>query len=61
MTEKDHSLVQNFENEMVAAIDSLPLTEEEISDFNDLLNFTNRPPWEEIEDFSKKIYRRIFS
>ena len=48
------------EDEMESVIDSLHLTEDEQKTFNDFLNANEYPSWEEIEDFSKKIYKRLY-
>ena len=60
MNETDQLLAAEFEDEMEAVIDSLHLTEEEQKTFNDFLNANEYPSWEEIEDFSKKIYKRLY-
>lgn len=60
MNEADLQMVSSFEDEMEAVIDDLGLTDEELKEFNDLLNTSEYPSWKEIEDFSKKIYRRIY-
>ena len=60
MIEADQLLAAEFEDEMEAVIDSLHLTEDEQKTFNDFLNANEYPSWEEIEDFSKKIYKRLY-
>ena len=60
MIEADQLLAAEFEDEMEAVIDSLHLTEEEQKTFNDFLNANEYPSWEEIEDFSKNIYKRLY-
>ena len=37
-----------------------PATEEEQKDFNDFLNANEYPSWDDIKDFSKKIYKRLY-
>lgn len=60
MDEADQQLVSSYENEMEAVIDSLGLNEKEKQELNDLLNSTDYALWGEIEDFSKKVYQRIY-
>ena len=60
MDEADQLLAASFEDEMESVIDSLHLTEEEQKTFNDFLNANEYPSWEEIEDFSKNIYKRLY-
>lgn len=60
MDEADQLLISEFEDEMEAVIDSLHLTEEEQKTFNDFLNSSEYPSWDEIEDFSKKVFKRIY-
>ena len=60
MDETDQLLAAEFEDEMESVIDSLHLTEEEQKDFNDFLNANEYPSWDDIRDFSKKIYKRLY-
>lgn len=60
MDETDQQLVSSFEDEMETVIDSLGLTDEESKDFNNLLNSSEYPSWEDINDFSKKVYKRLY-
>ena len=60
MDEADQLLASGFEDEMESVIDSIHLTEDEQKTFNDFLNANEYPSWEEIEDFSKKIYKRLY-
>ena len=60
MEKNDQQLVSSFEEEMESVVDTLALTAEESKEFNDLLNSSEYPSWEEIEDFSKKVYQRIY-
>lgn len=60
MDETDQQLIASYEEEMEAVIDGLGLTKEEQKEFNDLLNATNYPSWDELKSFSKKIYKRIY-
>ena len=60
MIEADQLLAAEFEDEMESVIDSLHLTEEEQKTFNDFLNANEYPSWDDIKDFSKKIYKRLY-
>ena len=60
MDHVDLQLVSSFMDEMETVIDSLTLSKEELKEFNDLLNSTGHPSWDEIKDFSKKVYKRIY-
>ena len=60
MDEADQLLAASFEDEMESVIDSLHLTEEEQKTFNDFLNANEYPSWDDIRDFSKKIYKRLY-
>lgn len=60
MEKNDQELVSSFEEEMEAVIDSLSLTEEELKEFNDLLNANEYPSWSDIDKFSQKVYKRIY-
>lgn len=60
MDEKDQKLAASFEDEMETVIDSLGLTAEELKEFNNLLNSSDYPSWNDIEDFSKNVYQRLY-
>ena len=59
MDETDHQLISSFEKEMESVIGSIRLTNEEAEELNNLLISQQYPSWEDIHDFSKKIYQRI--
>ena len=59
MDETDQQLVSAYEAEMESVIDKLQLTDKELEEFNNLLNDTDYPSWDDIQHFSKKIYKRI--
>lgn len=56
----DQELVAAFEDEMEDFINQLQLTEKEQKNFNDLLNSSEYPSWEDIETFSKQVYKRLY-
>ncbi len=60
MDEADQQLVSSYEDEMEAVIDSIGLNEKEKKELNDLFNSSDYVSWDEIENFSKKIYQRIY-
>ena len=60
MDEADQILASGFEDEMESVINSLHLTEDEQKTFNDFLNANEYPSWDDIRDFSKKIYKRLY-
>ena len=59
MDETDQQLVSSYEAEMETVIDELQLTDKELEELNKLLNDTDYPSWDDIQNFSKKIYKRI--
>ena len=60
METADQEMVSAFEDEMEDFINQLQLTEKEQKDFNDLLNSSEYPSWEDVEAFSKQVYKRLY-
>lgn len=60
LDEADQQIISSFEEEMESFINALHLNDEEYKEFNDFLNTKEYPSWDEIEDFSKKVYKRMY-
>ncbi len=60
MDEKDQMLAATMEDEMEGIIDTLHLTDKELTKLNNLLSSPEYPSWDDIEEFSKEIYERLY-
>lgn len=60
MESSDQQLVSSFEDEMEDVIYQLQLTDEEQKDLNDLLSAGEYPSLKDIEDFSSRVYQRLY-
>ena len=60
MESSDQQLVSSFEDEMEEVIHQLQLTDEEQKGLNDLLSAGEYPSLKDIEDFSSRVYQRLY-
>lgn len=59
MNAEEQELVSSYTGEMKEFIDGLGLTPKEQQEFENLLNSSNYPAWDEISDLGKKVYKRM--
>lgn len=60
MDAKDQDLAASYDEEMETVIDSLNLTEEELTEFDQLLNDHDYASWDDIDALAKKVYERMY-